>query len=170
MSVDMRRFKYMLEPVLDQRRWQLEALQGRLGSLQQRINAEEELINTLQSQHAIQSQEAARILLQRINPEGHARSLQWLSQLRARIATAQMSMEELNGQRLALLAECMAVQCKINAIETHREESVRQFATDESARMAAEADRDWLARSSHANLSSAPASGETRLSSRSLTP
>ena len=167
MSVDMRRFKYALEPVLAQRRWQLEALQGRLGSLQRRINAEEELIGTLRSQHAIQSEEAARILLQRINPEGHARSLQWLSHLRAQIAQAQTSLEDLISQRSALLTECLTAQCKINSIEAHREDSVRQFATDESARLATEADRDWLARSLHASLLSKSFVGTARLNPRS---
>lgn len=149
MSVDLRGFDYPLEPVLQRQRWRLDALQARLGRLQRHLSARERMSRDLQDQHAQVSRDFAASPNRMFNPETHTRTLSWLVQLQARLAEVTEELLGLESDRRALIALCNGQRCKVEAIEAHRDRSIGDFTREESGRLAAVADRDWLARSLH---------------------
>ena len=146
MSFDLRGFNYALEPLLRQRQWQLDALLARLGQAQAAVREAQEHLEALRARHEAQSREAARSLLQRLNPDHHTLCLQWLANLHTEILAGATRLGELEAERSRIRAQCLLQQQKLDVIELHREEEVADYTRVELGRLATEADRDWLAR------------------------
>jgi hypothetical protein len=146
MNLDLRRFSYALEPLLKRRQWQLDTLNASLGRLQQAIDTAENDLQALRAQHLRESEDLARALNLQLDPAFHARGLQWLRQLKTRTETGSLALSALHAQRTALAAKCLAQQRKVDAVLAHRKDALEVFVREENGRLAAEADRDWLAR------------------------
>lgn len=148
MTVDLRRFDYALEPLLRLRRWQLEALQARLGQVVAQLEREKAGLAGLREHYAAKAAQAARASAQRLDPRSASLTLGWLVALRGRIAASERGMQELEQRRMALARDCLSQQQKVDAVERHRADAVADFSLDEAARLASEADREWLTRQS----------------------
>jgi flagellar export protein FliJ len=146
MTTDLRRFEYALEPVRQQRRWTLDALQAELGRIQRKAEEAEAEVAVLRRQLDAATAHAARSLATRVDPAGHPRALGFLVQLREAIAEGEARVRTLHAERERVRAACVAQQQKVDVIEQHREKCVAEFAQAEEARGASEADRDWLSR------------------------
>lgn len=149
MIVDLRRFNYPFEPLVRQQQWKLDLALARLGKAQAALTRAREHLEELRELHRAGSRAAAERLTQHCDPAGHTRSLLWLAQLRTSILEAEHRVEELRRERTLHRAECMARQNKLDLLAFHRKESLSEFGKEELNRMAAESDREWLARSSH---------------------
>jgi hypothetical protein len=156
MSVDLRGFDYALEPVRCRWQWQLDALQVRLGKLEGEIRDAEAALAERRSLYKSLGEEAGKGLLGRFDPDQHRRRLTWLAQLRGTIAHGETELAALKADRAALRLECRTQQTKVELIHAHRDECVAEFAGDEARRLAAQADRDWLARQSSIRQPSVP--------------
>ncbi len=146
MSIDPRRFDYPLQPLLQRRQWQLDTSRARLGRLQRNVTAAELDLGALRAQHAQQSQDVARALQLRLDPHHHAQSLQWLRQLKERIEAGVADLAARRLERDAMAAQCIAQQQKVDAVQAHREDVLHDFTREEGARLATQADKDWLTR------------------------
>ena len=146
MRIDLRRFEYALEPLRRRRHWELDALRAELGRVQKHVSEAEELVERLREDLREATSAAASALMARIDPVRHRRSVGWLVQLRAGIAAAVGQLAALRAEREHVRARLVAGQQKLDVIERHREEAQAEFAHGEEARLASEADRDWLAR------------------------
>jgi predicted nucleic acid-binding Zn-ribbon protein len=146
MTADLRGFAYALAPILDRGRWQLDALQVKLGRLQREIDAIRERRDGLQDQHRFLSSQSAQRLDMPLDPVVHSTTLQWLVQLNRQIDSLGLQLNELRSRHSALMRECLAQNQKVQAIEAHRDEAMHDYTREESARLANESDRDWLAR------------------------
>jgi len=154
MTVDLRRFEYALEPLLGRRRWQLEAAQARLGRAVAEIAAAVASLEDLPARYGLERARAARALVERLDPASHPRALAWLVRVRRTISAGEQELAGLEARRAELGLACLEAQRRVDAIEHHRGECVAEFAREESARLASEADREWLQRRSR---SEAPA-------------
>lgn len=145
MKVDLRAFRYEADPVLHQRRWQLDAAVAKLGHLQGRVAAALATLTQLRAQLQAQCAASLESRAARVDPQMHVRSLQWLVRLQGDVDRAAVQHQDAECERDVASEHLRALQCKVEAMETHREETVAQFAIDQAARDAAEADREWLA-------------------------
>jgi flagellar export protein FliJ len=144
--IDLRRFEYALEPLRRRRQWELDALRAELGRVQKQVSEAEEGVEKLRGELREATAAAARDLSARVDPARHPRSVGWLVQLRAAIEAGVAKVAALRAEREQVRARLVAGQQKLEVIERHREESQADFAQGEVARLATEADRDWLAR------------------------
>jgi flagellar export protein FliJ len=146
MSPDQRGFEYALEPVLEQRRWRLEAARAQLGRAQRDLVAAEGALRSHRAHLAAQSQQLAEVMLHRIDPANHARLVRWLAELRTTIDGAQQRVADLSAERARAAAACVARQRDVEVIERHREDCLAEFLREAEGRQAAVADREWLSR------------------------
>lgn len=145
-TVDTRGFDYALEPLRQRLGWQLDALQVRFARLQAESAAAREALEALVASHSTAVEQAAGRVAQQVDPGAHARSLQWLAQLRERMMQAQVRCADLRKDCTQAARDCLSHQQKIDAIEAHRDEAVEEFAQEALRRQAADSDREWLAR------------------------
>jgi hypothetical protein len=145
-TVDLRGFAYALEPLRQRRQWQLDALQLRFARLQMELRAAQVEFEMMQATHKAAAVHVAGRATQQMDPRAHAHSLQWLAQLRARMAQSEALCERLEADCGRVGRACLSDQQKLNAIEAHRDDAVADFAQDLHRRQSVEADRDWLAR------------------------
>ncbi len=146
MRIDLRRFEYALEPLRRRRQWELDALRAELGRVQKQVSEAEEAVERLRGDLREATTAAARDLSARIDPSRHPRSVGWLVQLRTAIEAGTARVAALRTARDQVRARLVAGQQKLDTLERHREESQAEFAQVEEARLATEADRDWLTR------------------------
>ncbi len=81
-----------------------------------------------------------------INPVMQFRNLNWLAKLQAEAHDLEARIDDLYRQYRAASKQCMDQQQRVDVIKQHRKECLAEFVSDESARLAGEQDRDWLAR------------------------
>ena len=146
MSTDLRGFEYVAEPVLQRRRWEFDGVVAEMGRMLERIAQAKSRAAALRDQLAAQAEASNGAVGTRFDPAAHVRSLAWLANLQGRIAEAGRVLAQLEKQRDEVSGRLRALQAQVDAIEAHREDAVRDFAADTAARLASEADRDWLAR------------------------
>jgi SMC interacting uncharacterized protein involved in chromosome segregation len=148
MTIDLRGFEYVLEPVLCRRQWQLDALQARLGKIEEAIRAAQDALDELHSRRRALGEDTARSLARRLDLDHHRRCLAQLTHLWTEIELGNDQLATLKDERVSLRRQCLDQRHKVDVIEAHRDECIAVFATDEARRLAAQADRDWLARAS----------------------
>ena len=146
MSVDLRGFRHEAEAILQQRRWQLEAAVAALGRLQAQLAAVRTSLSDLQAELASSCGTCVDGRTVRLDPQAHVRSLHWLAQLQGRIGAAAARLEGVERERDAAGRRLRELQAKVDALEAHRDDAIAEFAGEQAARQASEADRDWLAR------------------------
>lgn len=146
MSTDVRGFTYALETLRSRQRWQLEALQVKLGAANRAIADAGGRLAQQEADLRAQLANASDAVTQRMDPVVHRRNLHWLAQLREQIAQAQARLDEMREGRASLRADCLARQNKLDVIERHREECLAQYAQAHENRLAAAADGAWLVR------------------------
>lgn len=146
MSADLRGFTYRLEPVLQRRRWLLEASEAKLGHAQRDLTAVEGDLERLRAQHRTESERAARAWVERIDPAGHLALLRWLAALARAVHGAEAEVARRREARDAARERWLTEHRKVKLLEEHRTACVDEYAREELARGAREADRDWLGR------------------------
>jgi chromosome segregation ATPase len=145
-SLDLRGFNYAFEPLLSRRRWELEALQARLGRQTGLVQAAQQALDELRAQHEACAEDAGQQFARRPDAASHGQSLRWLARLRAQIGQASEELAGLRTERTELLRQCRVHQQQVDAIEAHRNECGIEFGRDEAGRQSKVADGDWLAR------------------------
>ena len=153
MSVDVRGFEYAAEPVLRRRQWELDAAVADLGRTLEQVALAKSQARALQEQLAAQVSISNDFVGTRFDPVAHTRALAWLAKLQGRIAQAQQALARLEARREEVSERLRTLQSQVEAIEAHREDAVHDFAAAAAARVASEADRDWLARRAAAGAS-----------------
>jgi SMC interacting uncharacterized protein involved in chromosome segregation len=148
MTIDLRGFEYALEPLLRRRQWQLDALQARLGKIEEAIRNAQDALDELHSRYRALGEETGRSLVRRLDLDHHRRCLARLTQLWTEIGLGKSELATLQDDRESVRRQCLDHRHKVDVIEAHREECIAAFAIDEARRLAAQADRDWLARAS----------------------
>jgi SMC interacting uncharacterized protein involved in chromosome segregation len=148
MTIDLRGFDYALEPLLRRRQWQLDALQARLGKIEEAIRTAQNALDELHCRHRSLGEETGRSLARRLDLDHHRRCLAQLTHLWTEIGLGKSQLATLKDDRESLRKQCRDHRHKVDVIEAHRDECIAAFAIDEARRVAAQADRDWLARAS----------------------
>jgi hypothetical protein len=147
-TADLRRFEYVLDPLRQQRRWQLDALEARLGRVTREAQRAAEELEALRVRHQDESRRAAERISGSIDPDGYGQVLAWLANRVHAIHAAQARLEEVRAERSRVRAECLIQQQRVDVIERHRDDCLAEFAIEEQNRQSAEADREWLVRRS----------------------
>lgn len=145
-TIDVRGFRYALEPLLRRQRWRLEAQQARLAALLREIARDADAQRALEEGCAARAGDVARALAGRIDPAGHQRELAYLAQLRGAILAGAERLAEKRRQGEQLRALCIALQRRLDLLEEHRGVAAGLYGQAERNRHSAEMDREWIAR------------------------
>lgn len=148
-QIDVRGFRYALEPLQRKHEWQLAALETQLGHRHRDLKDSREALSKLQSRHRQQLAWAQSLDPRRaLDPQSRQRLLACLVQLDEEIRQAGQVVE----QRLQAVQESQAAcnhkRRKIEALDKHRETSLKEFAEEQGRIQFAQLDRDWMAHSS----------------------
>lgn len=146
MSADLRGFEYAPEPVLQQRRWQFDAALAHAGRAIARLAEAKRHHEALQAQFAQQRTAAVEAGNGRFDPLAHARAVQWLSRLQERIVAAAREVEALERARDEANERLRELHAQVEAIDAHRDDSLRAYALDAASRQCTRDDQEWLAR------------------------
>jgi hypothetical protein len=143
-----RGFTYALEPVRQRRQWQLDAQLARLAARQQVLGEQRAELEQIEQGCDHQAALAARFWTERPDPRAQARLLGYLALLQQRRADTEREIAALAEAVEQERQECVTLQQRLEALDQHRSESVAHYVVEHHRKAAAEADRDWLARSS----------------------
>ncbi len=148
-QIDVRGFRYALEPLQRKHEWQLAALETQLGHRHRDLKDSREALSELQSRHRQQLAWAHSLDPRRaLDPQSRQRLLACLVQLDEEIRQAGLVVQ----QRLQAVQEsqaaCNQKRRKIEALDKHREASLKEFAEEQGRIQFAQLDRDWMAHSS----------------------
>jgi hypothetical protein len=147
MATDLRGFIYPLASVQHRYQWQLDILQGKLAAIQVELLAEQERLDELKQQMAVQAAHISKALQQRMNPLVHQRSIAYLVQCNGQIQEQEQRLALLIEQRQEIRQECIKQQQRLELTEQHRLRCLAEYVAVEQVRQSNEADRDWIARS-----------------------
>lgn len=154
-QVDLRGFRYDLEPLLCKQQWQLDALQAKLAALDKAVGGAER-----ECTRARDIVETCAGGLRRtggavLDPAAYSRALAYLAALQADLGQNKLRLERLRLDRAALLDACLQAQRKVDVTSAHKDECMKEYVLTEQNRLSSEVDRDWLARASHRSAAAA---------------
>lgn len=160
MSADRRAPRYPLEALHKREGWRLDALQSELGTASRRLIDCNERYTALCREYRVTATAAAPLATAFIDPVVARSRLLYLSDMHTRMKAAAQAVGELEGSRDRLRTDSGKQHGKLEAIEQHRREFLREEAARADRLQSAEADRDWLARSQwrkqHADVGAQP--------------
>jgi hypothetical protein len=146
MSVDLRGFRYRLEPARRLADWRLASTIARLGELQRSIDEATQHIAEVDSACDAHARRLAGWAETECDPSLYTSGLQWVARLHGERGAARAAKDELLAQRRRVRNELATQQARVDAFDAHRNACAAAYASREVSRQAAEADRDWLAR------------------------
>lgn len=146
MSVDLRGFRYRLEPARRLADWRLASTIARLGELQRAIDDATRRIGEFDAACEMQARRLAGWLVTGCDPTRYTSGLQWMARLHGERHAARAEQDELLECRRRVRRELAMLQAKVDAFGAHRNACEAAYASEEVSRQAAEADKDWLAR------------------------
>lgn len=156
MNVDLRAFRYALEPLHRQRVWRLDASRARLAQLQRKIDEASAALEVQRAQHRSQCARASSAGSRMLDPAARRHLLIWIAHSQARLAQAEQTLNALHDERRGAASQCIEAERRVRVIERHRSSALAQFVRSETARLGSEADRDWLARTGSARAFDEP--------------
>jgi flagellar biosynthesis chaperone FliJ len=139
--------KYALEPVRQQREWTLDAARARLAaSLSELAGCEARVLRL--AGHRDNEARATSDAWQRVrDPRSQRAALAYLSFLQQQVEQASRELALLRDRVSDERAACESRQRKLEVIEEHRRESLREARFESNRKSAAQSDADWTARS-----------------------
>jgi hypothetical protein len=146
MSVDLRGFRYRLEPARRLADWRLAATITRLGELQRAIDDVTRRIDDFDVACDAHARRLANWLVSGCDPSSYASGLQWMAGLHGERHAARAEKDELLERRRSIRGELAMQQSRVDAFDAHRDACEGAYAREEASREAAQADKDWLAR------------------------
>ncbi|CAB3759900.1 hypothetical protein GQ57_33945 [Burkholderia sp. MSh2] len=146
MSVDLRGFRYRLEPARRLADWRLAAAIARLGEVQRALDEVTRQIGDLDAACETQAQRLASRMVAGCDPSGYASGLAWIAGLHRERNAAWAVKDEWLERRRGVRSELAMLQARVDAFGAHRDVCETAYASEEALREAAEADKDWLAR------------------------
>lgn len=145
-DVDLRGFRYALEPVERRQRWQLDALQRRLALQQTQLAQARQGAQDLEDERQAVAARAGSVQGQRIDPQSRGRALAYMRRLAQQHRDALERVDELDAACAQARSDCIQAQLRLQGLQAHRASALAEFATEQRQREAGERDREWLAR------------------------
>jgi flagellar biosynthesis chaperone FliJ len=146
-GVDLRGFRYVLEPLTKRHEWEMSRLQNQLGRAQSKWQLVQEQKRNIDHLHQHHSQELRQRTSKQLDPQRHQAGLAYLATLRSRIVKYTSELSVLRHQVEQLRAQCVAQQLMLDGLFEHRAHAVKQYASHKVQQHAVESDRDWIMRS-----------------------
>ena len=145
--VDLRGFRYALEPLLRKQQWHVDALQARLAAVDKSIDAARQARGKSQSAldacaHGLRLSGGGRL-----DPHAYGRGLAYLAALQAELVRKTLHLEKLRLDRDAVREAYVQAQRQVDLTIEHKDECQKEYAVAEQNRVNGEVDREWLARS-----------------------
>ncbi|ROZ63194.1 hypothetical protein [Ramlibacter sp. WS9] len=148
-GADLRGFEYGLEPIRRQRQWQFDAALAGLGKLQREAARWDAERDRLHGECVAQAARAAQVWTDRADPTAQARLLGYLAALQQRHADAEREIAALATRVDLARRECAAQQQRLEVLDQHRADTLKDYAVEQHRKAGAEADQEWVAQASH---------------------
>jgi hypothetical protein len=145
-DVDLRGFRYALEPLLRKQQWRVEALQARLAAADKSVAAARHACAEVQSALDACAQGLRQPGGRTLDPQAYGRGLAYLAALQAELARRTLHLETLRIDRDALRETYLQAQVKADLTIEHKGECLKEYVLAEQNRVSGEVDRDWLSR------------------------
>ena len=149
-DVDTRGFAYAMEPLRRQAQWRVDSLTQQLTHAKSQLAKAEAALTDTEAQIRRFSEEGALGARASVDPNAYRRMLAYLAHLQQLHSQQSHARNDARKTCAELQAACNAAQLRLEAIESHRDESRALFAQEARRKQASETDRDWLARVAHA--------------------
>ncbi len=149
-DVDTRGFSYGMEPLRRQAQWLVDSLTQQLTHAKSQLTKAEAALTDTGAQIRRFSDEGAFGARASVDPNAYRRMLAYLAHLQQLHSQQCRARDDARKTCTELQATCNAAQLRLEAIESHRDESRALFAQEARRKQASETDRDWLARVAHA--------------------
>jgi flagellar biosynthesis chaperone FliJ len=157
-QVDLRGFKYALEPLHTRQEWKTQSLLRELARAQTVCQAATQRLQLLQGAFDDQSDVAKRTLNGNLDPQTHRGTLAYLMSLRQQIDDAVETESQARERRRELFAGFVKQKTKLEALDEHRNSEVSSYAKEAMRLEQIRADQDWI---SMARLKNSLSAGST---------
>lgn len=145
-TISERGFRYPLQPVLQRGQHLMEAGFLRAAQARESLRKAEEQCRALEARAVAEARLARHAWARRPDPALQQRSLAFVARLHDELAEALRDCERLRADATAAAGDAWKAMCKRDALASHREDALRTHRRAVEARVAAQADGDWLAR------------------------
>lgn len=147
MAVDMRGFRYPLDPIRTRLRWELDSLRERFRQARETAEVAASQLDALNEEMTGISCEPDKRFVKRFDPRQHEIHIGYFSDLRRRIEKQSLNVSALFQRCEEIRDDCARKEREQEAVEAHRARCLEQFRELEQAKQHAENDRDWITRS-----------------------
>lgn len=145
--IDLRGFPDPLAPLRKRREWQLDQALATAGALRVRVVEAQARRQHAAEQLQDQSALAAEAWQKRRDPCAHARLLPYLAQQHACVLECEEEEQRLRDELALAQKAARRRQQEVDVLEHHRSEEMADYRLTQERKLAAEADREWNARS-----------------------
>lgn len=146
-SIDLRGFADPLGSLRKRREWQLDQALATAGALRVRVSAAEARRRHAIEQFQHQSALAAQAWAKHRDPCAHAQLLSYLAQRHASVLACEDEERRLRDEFADAQKAVLRRQQEVDVLERHRSERMAEYRLTQERKLAAEADREWNARS-----------------------
>lgn len=145
-QIDLRGFSYPLASVQLWEDWKLREIESSLALLRQRERELADEVDDKLRQLTTAVSYAQDLSHKRMSPALHASSLRFIQMLNSEHLAAKRKLEELKQQITEELNRWISQRVQLNLLDEHRQVILDEFVIEKRREIAAESDRDWLAR------------------------
>ncbi len=145
-DIDLRSFKYPLEPLLIRENCRLEVLQTKISSVQREIEQSRKQYEEIKSLFDAFTLETVSSLSDRIDTLNHQRNLSYLIDLRNRIQEKERNMAMLVEDKAGLFQMFLDIRRHIELLKQLKGGALQEFSTSQQRVHSAEMDKAWIAR------------------------
>lgn len=146
-STDLRGFQDPLAPLRKRREWQLDEALAIAGALRVQVSEAQAQRTHAAEQLQGQCSFAAEAWLKRRDPFAHTRLLSYLAHQHAAVLACESAEQRLREQLADARRAVLRGQQAVDVLERHRSDEMADYRQMQERHGAAEADRDWNARS-----------------------
>lgn len=145
-QVDLRAFRWPLQPLERKLQAELDAARARLAALRQAAREPADRVAALEQQWTEQARSATPIPEGALDPAAHQRQLCYLGSLARQIDKMRKEANQLGAHVAEAAAICLQQERKLAVVQKRRERAESLYAGEQLRRASKEADLAWLAR------------------------
>ena len=148
---DPRGFKDTLEPARQRSQWQFDAALAQVAALRVQVTSVRSELATLEHQAMVQARHATAAWRDHGDPALQVRSLGYLAALQEHQSQARQRIADLQRRVGDATAACLERQSRVEALQIHRIDMLKDFMQEELRKEGVRADDEWLTRGQTCN-------------------
>lgn len=144
--IQVRGFTYALEAARSRKKWQLDAAMAHLADVQRQVSQADGALAALRERLQEEALHVSQMWTRRPDTRTQERALDFLAALRDQEERLLGELANLRRTLAAARVDCCEKQARVEALDAHRADALRDFLAQQGRKTAVDADQEWSAR------------------------